>query len=152
MKSVVDFSKRFNIDKIINVLKSQYKFDKSAIFLNIVKTNQQIDINKLKQNKMKFVLSIHLARLLIKVEIFAKKIIILINYTAQKSLINRFIINNFHELENVKIHIVDEFQKEKSLIMIFNIVDNNRFNFLQNFKRLFFVVNRARNDLIIIYN
>ena len=78
---------------------------------------------------MKFALSIHLARLLIKVEIFAKKIIIFIDYIAQKSLINRFIINNFHEFENVKIHIIDEFQKKKFLMMIFNIVDNDRFNF-----------------------
>ena len=109
IKSVVDFLKRFNIDKIINVLKSQYKLDKSATFLNIVETNQQVDVNKSKQNKTKFVLSAHFARLLIKIEIFAKKIIIFIDYIAQKSLINRFIIDNFDEFENVKIHIVDEF-------------------------------------------
>ena len=74
-------------------------------------------------------LSIHFARLLIKIEIFVKKIIIFIDYTAQKNLINRFIINNFDELKNMKTHIVDEFQKEKFLMMIFNIVDNDRFDF-----------------------
>ena len=75
-------------------------------------------------------LSIHLARLLIKIKIFIKKIIIFINYTAQKSLINHFIITNFHEFKNVKIHIVDKFQKKEFSIMIFNIFDNNHFNFL----------------------
>ena len=129
MKSVVDFSKRFNIDKIINVLKLQYEFDKSTIFLNIVETNQQVDVNKLKQNKTKFMLLIHLARLLIKIEVFAKKIIIFIDYTAQKNLINRFIIDNFHKFEDVKIYIVDKFQKKEFLMMIFNIIDNDCFNF-----------------------
>ena len=130
MKSVVDFSKRFNIDKIINVLKSQYELNKSAIFLNIVETSQQVDVNKSKQNETKFMLSTHLARLLIKIKIFAKKIIIFIDYIAQKNLINRFIINNFDELENVKIHIVNKFQEEKFLMMIFNIVGNDRLDFL----------------------
>ena len=73
MKSIVDLLKRFNINKIINVLKSQYEFNKSTIFLNIVEINQQVDLNKLKQNETKFVLLIYFARLLIKVEIFAKK-------------------------------------------------------------------------------
>ena len=51
------------------------------------------------------------------------------NYIAQKSLINRFIINsiNFH---NVKIYTVDKFQGKKLSIMIFNIVDNDCFDFL----------------------
>ena len=75
-------------------------------------------------------LSVHFARLLIKIEIFTKKIIIFINYIAQKSLINRFIINNFHEFKNVKTHIVDEFQEEKFLMIIFNIVDNDCLDFL----------------------
>ena len=152
MKSVINLSKRFNIDKIINVLKSQYEFDKSTIFLNIVEISQQIDVNKSKQNEIKFVLSIHLVRLLIKIEIFAKKIIIFIDYIAQKSLINCFIIDNFDELEDVKTHIVDEFQEEEFSMMIFNIVDNDRLNFFQNLKRLFFVVNRVRNDFIIVCN
>ena len=75
-------------------------------------------------------LSTYLACLLIKIEIFTKKIIIFIDYIAQKNLINHFIIDNFHEFENVKIHIVDEFQEKKFSMMIFNIVDNDRFNFL----------------------
>ena len=129
MKFIVDFSKRFNIDKIINILKSQYEFNKSTIFLNIVEINQQVNVNKSKQNETKFMLSIHFARLLIKVEIFAKKIIIFIDYIAQKNLINRFVIDNFHEFENVKIHIVDEFQEKEFLMMIFNIINNNRFDF-----------------------
>ena len=40
MKSIVNFSKCSNINKIINILKPKYKFDKSMIFLNIVETNQ----------------------------------------------------------------------------------------------------------------
>ena len=60
---------------------------------------------------------------------FAKKIIILIYYIAQKSLINRFVINNI-DFNNVKIYTVDEFQKEKFSIMILNIINNDRFNFL----------------------
>ena len=152
MKFVVDFLKRFNIDKIINVLKSQYEFNKSTIFLNIVEISQQINVNKLKQNEMKFILSIHLARLLIKIEIFIKKIIIFIDYIAQKNLINRFIIDNFYKFKNVKIHIVDKFQEKEFSMMILNIVDNNCFDFLQNFKCLFFVINRVRNNFIIVYN
>ena len=82
MKFVVDFSKRFNINKVINVLKSQYKFDKSTNFFNIVETSQQVNVNKLIQNETKLMLSIHFARLLIKIEVFAKKIIIFIDYIA----------------------------------------------------------------------
>ena len=128
MKFVIDFSKRFNVDKIIKVLKSQYKFDNSTIFLNTVEISQQININKSKQNKIELMLSIRLARLLIKIKVFAKRIIILIDYTAQKSLINRFVINNI-DFNNVKIYIIDEFQEEEFSMMIFNIINNDRFDF-----------------------
>ena len=128
MKFVVDFSKRFNVDKVIKVLKSQYEFNSSTIFLNTVEISQQVDVNKSKQNEIKFALLIRLARLLIKIEIFAKKIIILIDYIAQKSLINRFVINNI-DFNDVKIYIVNEFQEKKFLMMILNIVNNDRFNF-----------------------
>ena len=97
-------------------------------------------------------LLIYFARLLIKIEIFAKKIIIFIDYITQKSLINRFMINNFYKLENVKTYIVNEFQKKKFLMMIFNIVDNDRLDFLQNFKRLLSVINYVRNNFIIVCN
>ena len=40
MKFVVDFSKRFNVDRIIKVLKSQYEFNNSTTFLNIVEIFQ----------------------------------------------------------------------------------------------------------------
>ena len=39
MKFVVDFSKRSNVDKIIKVLKLQYEFNNSTIFLNTVEIN-----------------------------------------------------------------------------------------------------------------
>ena len=48
MKFVIDFSRRFNIDKIVKVLKLQYKFDKLTIFLNIVEISQQVDVNESK--------------------------------------------------------------------------------------------------------
>ena len=121
-------------------------------FLNIVKTSQQVDVNKSKQNKIKLALLIYLARLLIRIEISAKKIIIFINYITQKNLINCFIIDNLNKFENVKIDIVDKFQKEKFLIIIFNIVDNNRFVFFLNFNYLLSVVNCVQNNLIIVCN
>ena len=121
-------------------------------FLNIIKISQQVDINKSKQNKMKLTLLIYLARLLIRIEISAKKIIIFINYITQKNLINCFIIDNLNKFENVKIYIVDKFQKEKFLIIIFNIVDNDRFIFFLNFNYLLSVVNCVQNNLIIVCN
>ena len=52
----------------------------------------------------------------------------------------------------MKIYTVDEFQEKKFSMMIFNIVNNDRFDFFLNFKHLFSAVNRVRNDLIIVYN
>ena len=80
-----------------------------------------------------------------------KKNKILIDYIAQKSLINRFVINNV-DFNNMKIYTVDEFQEKEFLMIILNIIDNDCFDFFFNFKRLLFIVSRARNDLIIVYN
>ena len=60
-------------------------------------------------------------------------------------------MNEFN-FKNVRVVIIDDFQNEKNLIVIFNIIDNERIDFLRNFKRLLNVVNRIRDDFIIFCN
>ena len=151
MKSVVDLSGRPNVERATNFLNSQYELDKSAVFLDIAETSQQVGANKSKQNKTELALSAHLARLLIKTEVPAKEIIILTDCTAQKSLANRFVTDHA-DLDGVEAHTVDGFQGGESSVVILNIVGNDRLGFLQNPKRLLPAVSRARDGLIILCN
>ena len=92
-----------------------------------------------------------LIRQLILKNVCSKNIFIIIDYIAYKNLINRYIMNEFN-LKNVRVVIIDDFQNEKNSIVIFNIIDNERIDFLRNFKRLLNVVNRTRDDFIIFCN
>ena len=151
MKSLIDTIERLNIEIIIKALKQRYNISTLATFLNTFEISKRIDVDKFKQNVKKLILILKIARDLIQNEVSSKNIVMLIDYTTQKNLINRVLIKHLI-FSDVQAHIIDAFQEEEASIIIFNIVESDRLSFLKNFKRLLSVVSRARNELIIICN
>ena len=151
VKSLIDIIERLNIEIIIKALKQRYNISVLATFLNTFEINKRIDIDKFKQNVKKLTLILKITRDMIQNEVFLEKIMMLTDYMTQKNLINRVLIK-YHILNDVQTQIIDAFQKEKTSIIIFNIIESDRLSFLKNFKRLLSVVSRARNELIIICN
>ena len=151
MKSLIDTIERLNIEIVIKALKQRYDISVLATFLNTFEINKRIDVDKFKQHVKKLILISKIARDLIQNEVSSKNIVMLIDYTTQKNLINLILMKHLI-LNDVQAHIIDAFQKEEASIIIFNIVENDRLNFLKNFKRLLSVVNRAKDELIIICN
>ena len=151
MKSLIDTIERLNIEIIIKALKQRYDILAFAMFLNTFKISKRIDVDKFKQNVKKLIFTLKIARYLIQNKVSSKDIMMLIDYTTQKNLINRVLIKHFI-FNDVQVHIIDTFQEEEASIIIFNIVESDRLSFLKNFKRLLNVVSRARDELIIICN
>ena len=151
MKSLIDTIERLNIEIVIKTLKQRYDILALATFLNTFEINKRIDVDKFKQNVKKLILTLKIARDLIQNEVSSKDIVMLTDYTTQKNLINRILMKHLI-FNDVQAHIIDAFQEEEASIIIFNIVESDRLNFLKNFKRLLNVVNRAKDELIIICN
>ncbi len=81
MRFLIDFLLRLNMIIAIIVLRRFCEIKRLLIFLNINEINIRINASQFKQNKIKVIIIIKLAKTYAKVKIFIKNIVILTKYT-----------------------------------------------------------------------